>query len=164
MLSIMQVSTQPYQCMITIQSPTINHLPGFLPCRLDGNCSIHLNPMRVTSMNILHVQWQLTTNPTTAFLIPSDSRVRSSRSSSAPITRLGQDRDDWHSNSDASTISSLDLCVTSIGETCRKRAYPANDSMAAAYPCQHYTRVSTQLCKMALECLQLFTVLSTCLQ
>ena len=33
MLYIMPVSTQPYLCMAIIQSPTINHLPRFSPCR-----------------------------------------------------------------------------------------------------------------------------------
>ena len=126
MLYIMPSSTQPYQCMTTIQSPTIDHLPA----NLDGHCSLHLNQMRVIIMDILHVVQRLrTTDPTTAFFIPSDSRVRSSRSSSACSTRLGRDRDDRYSRSDANSLSSLDWHVMSMGETCWNYAYSMNISM-----------------------------------
>ena len=113
-------------------SPTINHLPGFLPCQSGLSLFPSPDQMGVISMNSLHVaKWWLTISPSTAFLIPSDSRVRSSRSSLAPIIRLGQVRSDRHSRSDASTPSSLYWHITRICEMCWNYAYFTNDSMSS---------------------------------
>ena len=115
--------------MTTIQSPTIDHLPA----NLDGHCSLHLNQMRVIIMDILHVVQRLrTTDPTTAFFIPSDSRVRSSRSSSAPMNRLFQLRDDRFTRSFVRSLSFLHRHIMRIVKTRRKYAHFINCPMSSS--------------------------------
>ena len=121
------------------------------------------------------MQRRLTLSPSTAFLIPLDSIVSSSRSSSAPIVRLNQRRGDRFSRLSDSSISSLGWHVMRIGEMNHmlelcvlykcldvifKIGYECNVPVNGRQGCQY---IFTQLLDMLLELLQIFHILFPCL-
>ena len=106
---------------------------NFCHFNLYGYSSSYLNQMEIISMNILLVeQWRLTISPSTAFLIPSDSRIRSSRSSSAPMNRLFQLRDDRFTRSFVRSLSFLHRHIMRIVKTRRKYAHFINCPMSSS--------------------------------